>query len=106
MPICIIFLVGAQNNAKPHSSQVTRQKLIETLPDPPYSPDLFLTDYHFFPVLDANLRQKEFAETMHVENAIVDFIDFRNPEFDHDGIFSLPDRWRGCVDSNGFYFDK
>ena len=43
---------------------------------------------------------------MHVENAIVDFINFRSPEFDHDGIFSLPDRWQGCVDSNGFYFDK
>ena len=106
MPNCIIFLLGAQKKAKPHKLQVTRQKLIETLPDPSYSSDLFLTDYHFFPVLDANLRQKEFAEMMHVENAIVDFVNFRNPEFDHDGIFSSPDRWQGCIDSNGFYFDK
>ena len=40
------------DNAQPHIAQPTLQKLnksdYEVLPHPPYSPDLWLTDYHFF----------------------------------------------------------
>jgi len=40
------------DNARPHVAQHTLEKLnelkIETVPHPPYSPDLSPTDYHFF----------------------------------------------------------
>ncbi|XP_052830215.1 histone-lysine N-methyltransferase SETMAR-like [Octopus bimaculoides] len=40
------------DNARPHVTQLALQKLnelsYETLPHPPYSPDLSPTDYHFF----------------------------------------------------------
>ena len=39
-----------QDNARPHTSLVTRKKLLElgweVMPNPPYSPDLVPSDYH------------------------------------------------------------
>ena len=50
------------HNAQPHVAKPTLQKLnelgYETLPHPPYSPDLSPTDYHFFKHLDNFLREK------------------------------------------------
>ncbi|GFV66978.1 mariner Mos1 transposase [Trichonephila clavipes] len=46
---CVVF---HQENARPHTSVVTRQKLWELgwagLMHPPYSPDLAPSDYHLF----------------------------------------------------------
>lgn len=46
-------IVLQQDNARPHVSLATRQKLMELdwdlLPHPPYSPDLAPSDYHLFP---------------------------------------------------------
>ncbi|GFU92957.1 histone-lysine N-methyltransferase SETMAR [Trichonephila clavipes] len=43
----VVFHLG---NARPHTSLVTRQKLLQlewdTMPHPPYSPDLALSDYY------------------------------------------------------------
>lgn len=97
------------DNARPHVSQMTLQKLIElgyeTLSHPPYSPDLSPTDYHFFKHLDASLREKTFANQTNVENDFKEFIDSRDRDFFQDGIYKLVSRWQKCVDSNGFYFD-
>ena len=50
------------DNARPHVTQQTLEKLnelkIETVPHPPYSPDLSPTDYHFFQALDYFLSGK------------------------------------------------
>ncbi|GFT24873.1 histone-lysine N-methyltransferase SETMAR [Trichonephila clavipes] len=44
--------VFQQDNARPHTSLVTRQKLLQlewdTMPHPPYSPDLAPSDYYLF----------------------------------------------------------
>ena len=50
------------DNVRPHAARMTLQKLThlgyETLPHPPYSPDLSPTDYHFFKHLSTFLNSK------------------------------------------------
>lgn len=97
------------DNARPHVAQPTLQKLnalgYETLPHPPYSPDLSPTDYHFFKHLDNFLREKCFKNQDDAKNAFNDFVASRTPDFYSTGINKLVSRWQKCVDSNGFYFD-
>ena len=54
------------DNAKPHTSKITRQKLEEfgweVLPHPPYSPDLAPSDYHLFRSLRNHLVKKQFDD--------------------------------------------
>ena len=51
-----------QDNAKPHTSFVTRKKLLElgweVVPDLPYIPDLAPSDYHLFRLLQNYLNGK------------------------------------------------
>lgn len=97
------------DNARPHVSMMTRQKLhelgFETLDHPPYSPDLSPTDYHFFKHLDNFLCNKSFKNQDDAKNAFNDFIDSRNPEFYSTGINKLLSRWQKCINSDGSYFD-
>ena len=97
------------DNARPHVAQPTLQKLnvlgYETLPHPPYSPDLSPTDYHFFKHLENFLREKCFKNQGDAENAFTEFIASRSPDFYATGINKLLSRWQKCVESNGCYFD-
>uniref|UniRef100_A0A663LQP0 Histone-lysine N-methyltransferase SETMAR n=1 Tax=Athene cunicularia TaxID=194338 RepID=A0A663LQP0_ATHCN len=97
------------NNAWPHVALSTLQRLnelgYETLPHPPYSPDLLPTNYHFFNHLDSFLCGRCFRNQGEAETAFNDFITSRSPEFYATGINMLVSRWQKCVDSNGFYFD-
>ena len=97
------------DNARPHVAKHTLQKLnnlgYETLPHPPYSPDLSPTDYHFFKHLDNFLKEKIFNDHVAAEIAFEEFIVSRNQDFFCDGINKLVSRWQRCVDSNGFYFE-
>uniref|UniRef100_A0A0N5BB84 Histone-lysine N-methyltransferase SETMAR n=1 Tax=Strongyloides papillosus TaxID=174720 RepID=A0A0N5BB84_STREA len=73
------------DNAKPHVSKTTVQKLKEleygTLPHSPYSPDLFPTDYHLFKKLELHLRQKKFTKSDDLKNDVLEFLDSRNRSF-------------------------
>jgi len=97
------------DNARPHISLVTKKKLndlgYETLPHPPYSPDLSPTDYHFFKHLDSFLTGKIFKNEGDIENALRNFIDSRTQDFYSTGINKLVTRWQKCRDADGFYFD-
>jgi histone-lysine N-methyltransferase SETMAR len=96
------------DNARPHVAQSTlklNELGYETLPHPPYSPDLLPTDYHFFKHLDNFLWEKVFNNQDAAENAFREFIDARTPEFHASGINKLVSRWQKYIDSNGFYFD-
>ena len=58
---CIIF---HQDNARPHVSLMTKQKLLklgwEVLIHPPYSPDIVPSDFHLFRSLQNSLNGKKF----------------------------------------------
>jgi [histone H3]-lysine36 N-dimethyltransferase SETMAR len=47
----------------------------EVLSDPPYSPDLLLTDYHFFKHLNNFLQGKRFNNQQEAENAFQEFVE-------------------------------
>lgn len=97
------------DNARPHVSQITVQKLnelsVEVLPHPPYSPDLSPTDYHFFKHFDNFLTGRTFANHDQAKTAFEEFIESREPSFYADGINRLVLRWQKCIASNGAYFD-
>ena len=52
------------DNARPHVASATRQQLEtlgwETLPHPPYSPDIAPSDYRLFRALKNSIRRKQF----------------------------------------------
>ncbi|KZC05498.1 Histone-lysine N-methyltransferase SETMAR, partial [Dufourea novaeangliae] len=70
-------VVFHQDNAKPHTSIVTRQKFWElgweVLMHPPYSPDLAPSDYHIFLSLQNFLSDKKLASREDCENRLVEF---------------------------------
>lgn len=96
------------DNARPHISMMTRQKLhalgYEILDHPPYSPDLSPTDYHFFKHLDNFLHEKCFKNQIDAETAFDNFVASRTPEFYDTGIKKLVSRWQKCIECNGSYF--
>ena len=97
------------DNARLLVAQPTLQKLnelgYEVLPHPPYSPDLLLTDYHFFKYLNNFLQGKHFHNEQEAENAFQQFIESWSTDFYNTGISKLISRWQKCVDYNGSYFD-
>lgn len=96
------------DNARPHTSQITVQKLVqlgyEILPHPPYSPDLSPTDFHLFRNLDAYLRNRCFNDRESVISAFEGFLSSKNQDFFKNGIFALPGRWEQTTNVNGDYF--
>uniref|UniRef100_A0A0N5BLP3 Histone-lysine N-methyltransferase SETMAR n=1 Tax=Strongyloides papillosus TaxID=174720 RepID=A0A0N5BLP3_STREA len=97
------------DNAKPHVSKRTVQKLrelwYETLSHPAYSPDISSTDYHFFKHLNTFLREKIFRNDEDTKTAFEAFIESGSPDFYVDGIIKLVFRWQQCTDCNGSYFE-
>ena len=95
------------DNARPHVAKSTREKLLKlgwvTIPHPAYSPDLAPTDYHLFRSLSNHLREKKFDDESNLKTDLVDFFSQKSLDFYERGIFSLPERWRQVVDSDGAY---
>ncbi|KOC70126.1 Histone-lysine N-methyltransferase SETMAR [Habropoda laboriosa] len=96
-----------QDNARPHVSLTTRQKLLElgwdVVPHPPYSPDLAPSDFHLFRSLQNSLNGKNFNSMVEIKNHIEKFFAEKSEKFWKDGIFKLPERWRKVVEQNGTY---
>ncbi|UYV78571.1 hypothetical protein LAZ67_16002036 [Cordylochernes scorpioides] len=96
------------DNARSQSS-FTKQQIIaqlnyEALAHPPYSPDLSPTDIHFFKHLDYSFHGKQLINRRDLENAFLDLLTSRQPNFYENGIKMLLSRWHKCRDSNGAYF--
>lgn len=97
------------DNARPHISKMTVQKLhdlqYEVLPHPPYSPDLSPTDYHMFKHMNDFLANKTFRDQGSIQKNIDQFFESRTPDFYQIGINNLLYRWQECLNSNGKYFN-
>lgn len=96
-----------QDNARPHTSLVTRQKLLrlgwEVMSHPPYSPDLAPSDYHLFRSLQNSLDGKTFNDDDAVKSHLVQFFADKNQKFYERGIMKLPERWQMVIEQNGKY---
>ena len=95
------------DNARPHTSKVTRNKLEqlgwELIPHPPYSPDLAPSDYHLFRSLRNHLLQKHFDDVAQIKSDLESFFESLSTKFFEDGILDLPKRWEYVVDNDGRY---
>ncbi|GFW22771.1 histone-lysine N-methyltransferase SETMAR [Trichonephila clavipes] len=100
-------VVFHQDNARPHTSLVIRQKLLQlewdSMPHPPYSPDLAPSDYCLFRSLQKFLDGKTFTSNEEVNNLLGQFFASKDQKFYERGIMLLPERWQKVLDQNGQY---
>nr|AAP51092.1 transposase [Forficula auricularia] len=103
-------VVFHHDNARPHTSLVTRQKLLElgwdVLPHPPYSPDLAPSDYFLFRFLQNSLNGKNFNNDDDVKSYLIQFFANKNQKFYERGIMMLSERWQKVIDQNGQYITE
>lgn len=98
-----------QDNARPHTSTLTRRHIQEELgwdllPHPPYSPDIAPSDYHAFRSLKNFLRGRQFKNDEEVENRACQWIDERSgTDFFKRGIRKMPKRWKLVEMNRGDY---
>ena len=95
------------DNAKPHTSKITRQKLEEfgweILRHPSYSPYLAPSDYHLFRSLGNHLVKKQFDDQAQLKSDLENFFSSLSSKFFEDGILDLPNRWEYVIDNNDIY---
>ena len=98
-------VVFHHDNARPHTSLVTRQKLLElgwdVLSQSPYSPDLAPSDYFLFLSLQNCLNGKNFNNDDDIKLYLIQFFANKNQKFYECGIMMLPERWQKVIDQNG-----
>ncbi|GFV91988.1 histone-lysine N-methyltransferase SETMAR [Trichonephila clavipes] len=96
-----------QDNARPETSLVTRQKLSQlewdTMPYPLYSPVLEPSDYYLFRSLQHFLDGKTITLNEEVKNHLDQFFASKDQNFYERGIMPLPERWQKVLDRKGQY---
>lgn len=100
-------VVFHHDNARPHTSLTTRNKLLrlgwDVLPHPPYSPDLAPSDYHLFRSLQNSMNGKTFKDEEAVKNHLDWFFADKPQTFYERGIMKLVERWQEVIDKDGQY---
>ena len=95
------------DNATPHTSLATRQKLLrlgwEVMLHPPYSPHLAPSDYYLFRFLQNSFNGKTFNDDEDVKSHLVQFFADKDENFYKCGIMNLPERWQKVIEQNGKY---
>jgi len=90
-------VVFHHDNARPHTSLITRNKLIslgwDVLPHPAYSPDLAPSDYHLFRSLQNSMNRKSFNNEETVKKHLNWFFADKPQMFYERGIMKLVERW-------------
>ena len=101
---CTIF---HQDNARPHVSLMTRQKLFqlgwEVLIHPLYSPDIASLDFHLFQSSQNTLNGKNFNSLEDCKRHLEQFFSQKDKKFWEDGIMKLPEKWQKVVEQKGEY---
>ena len=98
---CIIF---HQDNARPHVSLMTRQKLLqlgwEVLIHPPYSSDIETVYVHLFWSLQNSLCGKKFNFQEDHKNHLDWLFAQKDKKFWEQRIMKLPEKWQKAVEQN------
>ena len=100
-------IIFHQDNARPHVSLMTRQKLLrlgrEVLIHPLYSPDVAPSDFHLFRYLHNSLNGKNFNSLEDCKRHLEEFFAQKDKKFWESGIIKLPEKWQKVVEQNGEY---
>ena len=73
---------------------------IKTVPQPPYSPDLALSDFWLFP----KLRGCRYETIEEMKEAVTKVIDTLTQEDFHGTFQNLLERYNKCIATGGYYF--
>ena len=100
---CIIF---HQDNARPHVSLMTRQKLLqvgwEVMIHPPYSRHCPFR-FPFISVFKNSLNGKNFNSLEDCKRHLEQFFAQKDKKFWEDGIMKLPEKWQKVVEQKAEY---
>ena len=99
-----------QDNAGPHRKREVLESLEswnwETLPHPPYSPDLSPCDFFLFPRIKEPLRGQRFTTEDEVNEAFKASLTTVTKSGVRDGIDGLVHRWKKCLEVEGGILNK
>ena len=102
--------IGTHDNARPHSTILTQEKLAQmywaALEHPPYSLDLSPCDYHMFGPLKEAIGGQRFDDDEQLENFVCMWLQMRPSSFYDAEIKNLPIRWQKCIEKGGNYVEK
>ncbi|CAK9806454.1 Mariner Mos1 transposase [Anthophora plagiata] len=100
-------VVFHHDNARPHTSLITRKKLFslgwDVLPCPPYSPDIAPSNYHLFRSLQNSMNGKTFKDKEVVKNHLDRVFADKPRSFYERGIMKLVERWQEVIDKDDQY---
>ena len=78
---------------------------INTVPQPPYSPDLAPCDFCLFPKFKENLRGCRYEGIEEMKEAVTKVIDTLTQEEFHGAFQKLLERYNKCIAAGGDHFD-
>jgi len=94
------------DNAKPHTATATvstiEELLFESIPHPPYSPDLAPSDFHFFGPLKDALSETRFRD----DDEMHEWLSTGPKKTFSRGIYALVKRRRNCIELQGGYVEQ
>ena len=98
------------DNALSHTSNIAQTKKhelgFESLPHPPYSPDLTPSDYYLFPNLKRRQFGRRFESNEEVEWETEGYFGGFGKSYYLEGIEKLKDRWTRCIKLKRKYIEK